>query len=223
MFLEDSHPVRLLLRKHTQKEAFFLCSGADFLNGTAPQRFVGLIKGRFCVPLFHIPIFLSLMEAFVAAQNSEPVYPIPRFPPPRTRTRRAPGRLRTGARAVQARAEIRQPPRICGPLIRQSPFVPQGTGSLPRKFVSFRYTGCLLSNLCLWQKAQVELLAFFSGCTLRLLQPTAFDPWLFDVFAWYRQVAKRLEKRHSDLVTEEWLPAFDVSRSSCFLPSVLHI
>ena len=69
----------------------------------------------------------------------------------------------------------------------------------------------------------MELLALFSGCTLRLLQPTAFDPWLFDVFAWYWQVAKRLGKRHSDLVMEEWLPAFDVSRSSLFLPRVLRI
>ena len=61
------------------------------------------------------------------------------------------------------------------------------------------------------QKSQVELLAFFSGCTLRLLQPAAFDPWLFDVFERYRQVARRLGKRHADIVTPDWLPDFEVS------------
>ncbi len=81
MFLEDSHPVRLLSKKTYPERSLLSLLGADFLNGTAPQRFVGLIKGRLCALLFRIPIFFSLMEAFVAAQNSAPVYPIPRFLP----------------------------------------------------------------------------------------------------------------------------------------------
>ncbi len=61
------------------------------------------------------------------------------------------------------------------------------------------------------QKAQVELLAFFSGCTLRLLDVHRFDPWLFDVFAWLRLLADRLPAAQADaLVSPVWLPKFPV-------------
>ncbi len=69
----------------------------------------------------------------------------------------------------------------------------------------------------------MELLALFSGCTLRLLQPEVFAPWLFDVFAWYRQVAERLGKRHADLVTADWLPDFPVSPSPTVHTSELSV
>lgn len=63
----------------------------------------------------------------------------------------------------------------------------------------------------------MELLTFFSGCSLKLLDVRLYDPWLFDVFELFRIVAARLSDDHfARLVTEAWLPHLPVRVAASF-------
>lgn len=65
----------------------------------------------------------------------------------------------------------------------------------------------------------MELLALFSGCTLKLLDRHRFDPWLFDVFAWLHLLADRLPVAQAEeLITPAWLPNLPVSSLKLLVP-----
>lgn len=80
-------------------------------------------------------------------------------------------------------------------------------------FVPPPFHSCLSSaNTPMTQEAQVELLALFSGCTLRALKARLYHPWLFGVFEWLRHLVAQLRPRHAEsIVSASWLPEFVVS------------
>ncbi|KJA12925.1 hypothetical protein HYPSUDRAFT_209989 [Hypholoma sublateritium FD-334 SS-4] len=129
------------------------------------------------------------MEAFMASQSTTPLFPIPRFLP--------------WELVLEGPLDVYEPARVSFKRVLKFVNRPAFADLTSAEIHLF------LKDQIPYLKVQVELLALFSGCTLRLLQPHAFDPWLFDVFAWYRQVANRLIKRHADIVTPEWLPDFE--------------
>ncbi|KJA13073.1 hypothetical protein HYPSUDRAFT_209850 [Hypholoma sublateritium FD-334 SS-4] len=128
------------------------------------------------------------MEAFMASRSTTPLFPIPHFLPREL--------------VLEGPLDVYEPAHVSFKHVLKFVNRPAFADLTSAEIQLF------LKDQIPYLKAQVELLALFSGCTLRLLQPHAYDPWLFDVFTWYRQVANRLIKRHADIMTPEWLPDF---------------
>ena len=69
------------------------------------------------------------------------------------------------------------------------------------------------------QRYQVELLTFFSGCSLRLVDVADYHPWLFGVFAWLRILSELLTPPHAGaIVNPTWLPNLPVSSHDLAAP-----